>query len=115
MPGEEMNETREFTEGSKVRLTGLQNQPDLNGCGGRIVKENFRPGTHAVLLDNGKTVAVREEMLEFSEKQKVSRRRRQSLAPRKDDYTQTVTGTKVDDPDNIRYTDGGGMEDDEEH
>merc|ERR1712026_640104 len=31
-PGEDTNETREFVEGCKVRLTGLQNQPDLNGC-----------------------------------------------------------------------------------
>jgi len=112
MPGEEMNETREFTEGSKVRLTGLQNQPDLNGLGGRIVKENFRPETHAVLLENGKTVAVREEMLEFATKQK-TKKKKKAQKPKKDEYCQIVTGVKVDDPDNIQYTENG--HDDEEH
>jgi len=115
MPGEEMNETREFHEGAKVRLTGLLNKPDLNGCGGRIVQENFRPDTHAVLLDNGKTVAVREEMLEFSTKQKVSRKKKQNT-PKKSEYCQTFTGVKVDDPDNIKYTETGGhseLDDDE--
>jgi len=68
-PGEEMNETREFTEGCQVRLTGIQNQPDLNGCSGRIVKGNFPPNIHVVALDNGKTFAVPEEKLDFATKQ----------------------------------------------
>merc|ERR1711879_579168 len=107
------NETREFTEGCKVRLTGLQNQPDLNGCAGRIVKENFRPSTHAVLLDNGKTVAVREEMLEFATKQRFSKKKKSNQL-KKSDYVMEVTGTKVSDPDNIQYTPSGQRDHDDD-
>lgn len=113
MPGEDMNETREFKDGSRIRLTGLQNKPDLNGCEGVIIQENFRPGQFAVQLDNGKTVAVREELMEFSTKQKTSKKKKQG--PKKGQYVEEVYGETVSDPDNIQHTDNDDDDDDEGH
>jgi len=111
MPGEDMNETREFKDGSRIRLIGLLNKPDLNGCEGVVIQENFRPGQFAVQLDNGKTVAVREELMEFITKQKTSKKKKSG--PKKGQFVEEVFGEKVSDPDNIQHTDMD-MDDDEE-
>lgn len=103
MPGDDYNETREFEVGSKIRLVGLQNKPDLNGKEGIIIQEDIqgRPGQYAVRLSTGQTVAVRDELLEFATKQKQSKKKK---GPKKNQYVEDISGDKVEDPENINHT-----------
>jgi len=67
MPNQSRNDTREIATGSKVKLIGLTNRPDLNGTDGIVLEANIRPGAHAVQLATGQTVSVRQELLELTE------------------------------------------------
>jgi len=67
MPNQDLNDTREISTGSKVKLIGLTNRPDLNGTDGVVLEANIRPGAHAVQLATGQTVSVRQELLELTE------------------------------------------------
>jgi len=69
MPKQDVNDTREIEQGTRVRLTGLNNRPDLNDTPGVVIQANIKPGSnvvqHAVQLESGPTVSVREELLEI--------------------------------------------------
>lgn len=69
MPKQDVNDTREIEQGTRVRLTGLNNRPDLNETPGIVIQANIKPGSnivqHAVQLESGPTVSVREELLEI--------------------------------------------------
>jgi len=67
MPNKAQNDTREITTGTKVKLVGLTNRPDLNETAGVVLEANIRPGAHAVRLVTGPTVSVRHELLEIIE------------------------------------------------
>lgn len=67
MPGQALNDVREIEKGTRVRLTGLSNRPDLNGAFGSVVQANMKPGSHAVQLESGQVVSVPERLLEIAE------------------------------------------------
>jgi len=92
--GQDQNDTREMIAGSKVRLIGLQNRPDLNGVSGEIIESNVRPGQYAVHLKSGQTVAIRGEFLEFTDEMEIEVDKTEG--PSKDDYVEDVTGDIVD-------------------
>lgn len=93
MPNQSQNDTREITTGSKVKLIGLTNRPDLNGTDGVVLEANIRPGAHAVQLETGQTVSVRQELLELTEEFENSK---VAETPKPDDMIDEVTGEVVD-------------------
>lgn len=95
MPNQAQNDVREYCKGSKVRLIGLNNRPDLNGVEGTIIEANIRPGQFAVHLATGQTVAVRGELLEFADDMVVETPKA-TEGPSEDDYVHDVTGSVVD-------------------
>jgi len=94
LPGQAQNDTREMTSGSRVRLIGLQNRPDLNGVEGEIIESNVRPGQYAVHLKSGQTVAIRGDFLEFTDNMEVENEKVEG--PTKDDYIEEVCGDVVE-------------------
>jgi len=67
MPGQALNDTREIEEGVRVKLTGLNNRPDLNGACGTVVQANIKQGAHAIQLESGQVVSVPEKLLMVAE------------------------------------------------
>lgn len=65
MPNEALNDTREIEKGTKVKLVGLDNRPDLNGVEGIVVEANIKPDSHAVQLNTGQVVSVGEHLIEI--------------------------------------------------
>lgn len=93
MPNQAQNDTREITTGTRVRLVGLTNRPDLNGTDGIVLEANIRPGAHAVRLDTGPTVSVRHELLEITEEMDVVD---ENEAPGPEDAILDLVGEVVD-------------------
>jgi len=93
MPNKAVNDTREIATGSKVKLVGLTNRPDLNGTDGTVIEANIRPGAHAVALSTGQTVSVRQELLELTdEMEEVD----DAASPGVDDVVVDLQGDVVD-------------------
>lgn len=93
MPNKAVNDTREIATGSKVKLVGLTNRPDLNGTDGTVIEANIRPGAHAVALSTGQTVSVRQELLELTdEMEEVD----DAASPGVDDVVVDLVGDIVD-------------------
>jgi len=65
MPGEDLNDIREISDGVRVKLVGLSNKPDLNGMEGTVFQANKQKDVHIVDLDNGQRVSVRKELVEM--------------------------------------------------
>lgn len=103
MPGLSLNDTREITTGSAVKLVGLQNRPDLNGVEGVVLEADFKPGQYAVQLVTGQTVAVRAELIELTDPI-VSEDGDVAASPQEGDYTEEVAGERIDDMDKVEHT-----------
>lgn len=95
------NSKQEICVGSRVRLIGLQNRPDLNGVEGSVIQENIRPGQYAVQLVTDQIVAVRDELIELLD---VVEEDEVVETPKEDDYIETVGGEKVEDMERVRHT-----------
>merc|ERR1712166_1257204 len=102
MPNKEINDNREITIGSKVKLIGSQNRPDLNGLKGTVIQNTGRPGQFAVHLETGQNVAVREELLELCEAISVDLDKKD--LPKKGDYVEDVVGELVKDFSSVQHT-----------
>lgn len=100
MPNETMNDTRQIAKGMQVRLIGLTNRPDLNGVPGIVIEANIKAGNHAVQLETGQTVSVREELLEITE---AMEEEIMAESPAANAYVEPVTGTVVD-LDKVQHT-----------
>lgn len=100
MPNETMNDTRQIAKGMQVRLIGLTNRPDLNGVPGIVIEANIKAGNHAVQLETGQTVSVREELLEITE---AMEEEIMAESPQANAYVEPVTGTVVD-LDKVQHT-----------
>lgn len=102
MPDGTTNDTREMTIGSTVRLIGLNNRPELNEQEGEILPMQTRPGTWAVQLNTGQTVAVPAEYLELAEEPEVDPTLNDG--PREEDFVDEVSGETIEDMETIQHT-----------
>lgn len=102
MPNKEINDNREITIGSKVKLIGSKNRPDLNGIKGTVIQNTGRPGQFAVHLETGQNVAVRQELLELCEILNLDKEK--DYEPKKEDYVEHVTGEIVKDFSSVQHT-----------
>lgn len=102
MPNKELNDNREIKVGSKVRLIGLQNRPDLNGLPGRVIQSTGRSGQFAVRLEMGQNVAVREELLEIIDAMEDDISKNDK--PSKNNYVEDVSGVLVKDFSLVQHT-----------
>jgi len=103
----------EITVGSRVRLIGLSNRPDLNGVEGVVLQENIRPGQYAVQLVTDQTVAVRAELIEVLD---VFDEAVVQAEPSENDFIEDVSGEKVEDMDRVKHTPAefGNIHDDDD-
>jgi len=108
-------EEKEIIVGTQVRLTGLQNRPDLNGVEGIVIQANFRPGQYAVQLVTDQTVAVRAELLEILTDSNDDEEEG-PVQPKEDDYIEEVVGETVEDMERVRHTPAefGSIHDDDD-
>merc|ERR1719232_519646 len=111
MPNQAQNDTREITTGTKVRLVGLTNRPDLNGTDGVVLEANIRPGAHAVRLETGPTVSVRHELLEITEEMEEVN---DNETPDPDDAILDLVGEVVDMDKEAHTAAGVGHHNDED-
>lgn len=100
MPNETMNDTREIKAGMNVKLVGLTNRPDLNGVPGMVIEANIKPQCHAVQLETGQTVSVREGLLEITD---ALEEQMDVCSPKPQDYVEEVSGEVVD-LDKVQHT-----------
>jgi len=116
-PNEESNKPYTFKVGMKVKLTGLQNNTDLNGTRGVIMELDVKPGAHAVSLSNGKVVSILSHYLEPIETKNKKNKKRKSVQgnkPRKDDHVVELEGEVIDMDKEVHTSAGIHQHDDDD-
>jgi len=102
MPGKTKNNVGEITQGSRIRLIGLSNRPELNGSCGIVLPVPARQGQIICKLDTEQTIAVPPQYLELESPPEPAPEEEE--VPGADDFIDEVSGEPIVDFDRVSHT-----------